>query len=669
MPMESTGDREGGTSTTGETGEPIPDEIEAEVGALRCALGRARSFWMSQKTMQQLVTDTSRYVDTYSRALHTVERREVSFHMTPAPPQRSAPVHPLPDARSLDPWSVDPAEIANASRVVSVCPTCVGAGTVVCGACAGTTRLSCRGCGGSGRVRGQKDSKNCGVCGGSGSRPCGACSNGRVQCTACAASGRVSAWLAVSQTRFPKVEVHPMGAGALVHTRVQSPEDFDAGSWVNTLTSDTRDEGPTGDLPRELRGNVDPRTDRVLSTRVQSFSSVVHRFTYGLAGMVGLIEVAGSPPAVSRSSKWRPLVVRQVGAAVVAVGVGIASVTFAGSYLERYASYQHGHPGFIAVSGVSAAVALGVVVAGLFLPRRLWSTRRVWAPLGLAVVAALVVGLVWRSDVLAAHQAEVSACNAAVSLVTSSAAKNTGETRWDDALRTYAEWKQNIESARKACATASMDSQVEAMNAADAEVDRQIAAAQEVGRQVKAEERRQAEAAQAAKKEKDAVDSFPARSTEIATLLKSAAMRATQAKWADSASDLDDAQKALDEFNGTSVGASKDWASLAAKVAEQRKRIQPQLDRIAEAQRQAALKAQLEEALRGDEIHARVAAEMAIKEAMNNPGSFDEVEQVAVPRGEFWVVTTKYRGTNAFGGIVTNTTTLCANKLTVGRCP
>lgn len=379
--------------------ESVPDQTEAEVAALLCALQAAPGVWLTQHTLQRLVTDTSRYIDAYSRALHLIERRAVSLHMAPAPSRRAGPVHHLPDPARLDPWSCDPAQIEDASRVIATCPTCDGVETVACGRCRGSARVTCGYCRGSGRVQGARSMKNCAACRGKGDVACDGCSKGRVPCGPCSATGKVSAWLSISQTRISQVRVHPMGAAALVHKKLESPRDFDAGpeAWVNTMTSDTGTVEPMTDLPSELEPELRPVMDRALSTRVQEFSSVVHRFTYEATRMTGHVEVAGVPPAVSASSNWRPLRIRQGLAATTAVCLGLASFALVGSYGARHAWYEtYGQGGLVGTIGTVIAIAAAVVVAGLLLPRRLWSRGRVWAPLGLAGVAALSLGVLWR---------------------------------------------------------------------------------------------------------------------------------------------------------------------------------------------------------------------------------------------------------------------------------
>ncbi|MFO0756987.1 MAG: hypothetical protein U0359_10865 [Byssovorax sp.] len=377
----------------------VPDQTEAEVEALNCALRTAPSFWLTQPTLQRLVTDTSRYIDTYARALHQIERRTVAGHTAPGPAHHHGPQHPLPDPSRLDPWSVDPATIEAASRVVSTCPTCHGSQTVACGRCDGSARVRCGNCWGSGRVQGKRSMKNCPVCRGDGKVTCDACTHGRVPCQPCGAAGVVWAWLSIAQTRMQQVRVHPMGAAALVHRKLKSPRDFDANpqEWVNELTSDTGTQDTIDALPAELEPELDPVTDRALSTRVQSFSSVVHRFTYEAARMTGHLEVAGVPPAVSKSSNWRPLRIRQGLAAATALGLGLASLMLMGTYAARHPWYEtYGHRGWVGLMGGVMATALAVVVAGLLLPRRLWSRGRVWIPAGVAGAAALGFAILWK---------------------------------------------------------------------------------------------------------------------------------------------------------------------------------------------------------------------------------------------------------------------------------
>lgn len=190
-----------------------------------------------------------------------------------------------------------------------------------------------------------------------------------------------------------------MGAAALVHRRVGLPEDFDAGrdAWINTLVSDTGDEAPGMALPEGLEPELHPRSDRVISTRIQRFSSVVYRFSYEASRLKGYVEVAGSPPSVSASSNWKPLRIRKTLTAVTAAIFGITGLGLAGAYSQRHAWYSDfGHEGLVAILCSLLALSLAIVVAGLLLPRRFWSHARVWTPLALAGVAAISVGIAWK---------------------------------------------------------------------------------------------------------------------------------------------------------------------------------------------------------------------------------------------------------------------------------
>ena len=53
---------------------------------------------------------------------------------------------------------------------------------------------------------------------------------------------------------------------------------------------------------------------------------------------------------------------------------------------------------------------------------------------------------------------------------------------------------------------------------------------------------------------------------------------------------------------------------------------------------------------------SHLAVTKKIKDSMNDPNSFEHVETRYIDRGEFLIVTTKFRGTNAFGGVVTSST-------------
>jgi tRNA_anti-like len=154
--------------------------------------------------------------------------------------------------------------------------------------------------------------------------------------------------------------------------------------------------------------------------------------------------------------------------------------------------------------------------------------------------------------------------------------------------QTLARWASEAEAGHQACLEAGQDADAADMLSLSGEIDKQREA-------LGAAERRAAQAAQAeaqrvavVKREAEAVATFPSRSEGIVNVLKAAAVEAAQSKWEEAGVDLDRAQHILDEFRETSVASSKDWADLAAKIANQRKRIQPQLDRINAQKAQAA---------------------------------------------------------------------------------
>jgi hypothetical protein len=121
---------------------------------------------------------------------------------------------------------------------------------------------------------------------------------------------------------------------------------------------------------------------------------------------------------------------------------------------------------------------------------------------------------------------------------------------------------------------------------------------------------RKAAVAQAAvDREAAAVAGFPAQATTVRAKLKDAKAAAGRGAWAEADSALYDAKGVLDALYGTSVAQSTEWNDLTKQIADQRKRIQPQLDRLAaakaskqaaEARQQAAVAAQQSAAALGD---------------------------------------------------------------------
>jgi hypothetical protein len=200
--------------------------------------------------------------------------------------------------------------------------------------------------------------------------------------------------------------------------------------------------------------------------------------------------------------------------------------------------------------------------------------------------------------------------------------------------------------------------EVAAMDAAVAEIERQMATGREIGRQVAEGQKAAADKAAAEERERRAVETFPGRSKEIGSMLASAATNAAQTKWQEADAELTRTQKALDEFAGTSVEKSKEWTGLAAKLADQRKRIEPQLDRIKEKRQAAAAKEQAEAEARGPEPLQSgwdgevTAVHNYLKEALKDPDSYQHDKCTKLrAEGAFWVVECSYRAKNSFGAL------------------
>lgn len=159
-------------------------------------------------------------------------------------------------------------------------------------------------------------------------------------------------------------------------------------------------------------------------------------------------------------------------------------------------------------------------------------------------------------------------------------------------------------------------------------------------------------------KDLNAQQSFKAKLPEVDAKLSSAKKLAGEKEWEAAEKDLDAAAALLKPFEGSAAEKSKEWATLTAQLAQQRKRIQPGLDRI---------KAQIEAekllvAVRGPKpVNSAwdgsvLEVERYLKRVMNDPDSYEHVSStVPVGRGEYWLVRSTFRGKNAFGGKVINT--------------
>jgi hypothetical protein len=370
---------------------PLPD-AESEA-ALACAAAHARRYLLSRRMFRLSVLSADAAVQTYDRVLHNIEHRELQLKVAPG---GTGPIGPIPDPSARDPWSVNPATIENDTRTNSQCPYCGGSGIVACPICHGTTRAPCSNCSGSGKVFSQRKNqlfKNCPQCRGSGRQHCTNCRSGRVPCDPCEASGRVTAWLTLEQTPRTEVVAHPMNAGARVHARLKDPQDFDGGAWPNRLQTDTGIQTNLSVGP-ELAPRLDRRADRVTSGRRQAFSAVVRRFTFGTPVGGGAVEVAGTPPIVSPTSRWTGLWLRITFAVLLAsAGIGASAFLYV-SYLSRHAWYEkHGAGIPLVLFGIATSLCFAAILAGLLVRRPARSLLGILVPTGGAVAFALGVVL------------------------------------------------------------------------------------------------------------------------------------------------------------------------------------------------------------------------------------------------------------------------------------
>ncbi|NUO48322.1 MAG: hypothetical protein HOV80_05645 [Polyangiaceae bacterium] len=225
---------------------------------MRAACREAWRFGVSPEALALMVDGGVTTRDRYSRALHMIERRRVVLETAPA--LKATPLSQLPEPASIDPWECDLEELPSSSYVTAGCPACGGVGKV-----------------------------------------------GWQTCATCAGWKRVHAWLDVQRSVRQVICVHPRTAGASVHPGLERPKDFDARSWSARLLEDTGVRPPRSDIPLELQPRLDLATERLLTTRVQSFETITVRLTFSTLDSEGFIEVAGEPARVAPTSSWKPL--------------------------------------------------------------------------------------------------------------------------------------------------------------------------------------------------------------------------------------------------------------------------------------------------------------------------------------------------------------------------
>lgn len=168
----------------------------------------------------------------------------------------------------------------------------------------------------------------------------------------------------------------------------------------------------------------------------------------------------------------------------------------------------------------------------------------------------------------------------------------------------------------------------------------------------------------------EAAAAFPGRARAISTELTTAAGLIGRRDWNGASEHLDAASSMLNPFLGTSLEQSKDWIDLRRRVDEQRKRVQPELDRLrAEREAKAAASAAADQSARDgakatEDARGPMpemspwngsyqAVDFYLKEHLKDPDSY-EPSRCSTPRAEgaFWVVTCSYRAKNSFGATV-----------------
>jgi hypothetical protein len=150
-----------------------------------------------------------------------------------------------------------------------------------------------------------------------------------------------------------------------------------------------------------------------------------------------------------------------------------------------------------------------------------------------------------------------------------------------------------LSSARAKCASTE--------DAKLAELDRSISQQEQAAQKAAADRAAADRAAAAAAKEKEAIQTFPQKSTEIAASYKRALNDAYAGHWTEADKDLGSAESELSNFDGTSVAQSKQYQDLAAQLSALRKKVDPQLQQIEkqrEARERAAEAAQDDQTLR-----------------------------------------------------------------------
>jgi hypothetical protein len=383
-----------------------PPRSKRQEDAVALVAREAIQHGISHAAFVDSVTDVRDEVEVYQRALHTIEARKVVLQTLPGK-TRSDSIQAIPDATNIDPWQTDVVALAQTSRVHCWCPTCLGSGAMRCKDCKGAGRTRCPRCDGRGT---DASGSECIQCAGSKKILCARCHGDQVPCVDCESLGEVEAWLEVERTTRQDVCVHPMGAAARSHPRVQEIANFDEdpARWPNPRIDDTRT-SDMADISRELYPALKPN-ERSVMARVQRFQAIAHTVTYATALGSGLVLVTGTPLEVSQTSHWKPLELRRTVTWMVAlVGFGCA--------LAFALSYPRFHPWYARVGSVTAltilcvgvACAASVAIYGSLLAARARTPMRQWVP---AAVVVLLMGAI--AVLLSRAQPRISSARASL---------------------------------------------------------------------------------------------------------------------------------------------------------------------------------------------------------------------------------------------------------------
>lgn len=153
-------------------------------------------------------------------------------------------------------------------------------------------------------------------------------------------------------------------------------------------------------------------------------------------------------------------------------------------------------------------------------------------------------------------------------------------------------------------------------------------------------------------------EDFKTQGPEVSAKLARALAHAKAKEWEAAETELNAADATLKAFEGLDVAKSKEWNTLSGQAAQQRKRIQPGLEKL-QLQREAQnlmVEMRGEKPMNSPWDGSVPEVERYLKKVMNDPDSYEHVSSSApVARDAYWIVKSSFRGKNAFGGKVLNT--------------